>query len=50
MDWPARRPLSPSQEAHSMTPDDVHAAADQLVNFHQRFAPLFGKEQAQDHA
>ena len=33
-----------------MTPDDVHAAADQLVNFHQRFAPLFGKEQAQDHA
>ena len=33
-----------------MTPDDVHAAADQLVNFHERFAPLFGKEQAQDHA
>jgi SRSO17 transposase len=33
-----------------MTPDDVRAAADQLVNFHERFAPLFGKEQAQDHA
>src|SRR4051812_30349601 len=33
-----------------MTPDDVRAAADQLVKFHERFAPLFGKEQAQDHA
>ncbi len=33
-----------------MTPDDVRAAADQLVHFHERFAPLFGKEQAQDHA
>src|SRR3954465_9956153 len=33
-----------------MTPDDVRAAADQLVHFHDRFAPLFGKEQAQDHA
>jgi SRSO17 transposase len=33
-----------------MTPDDVRAAAEQLVQFHQRFAPLFGKEQAQDHA
>ena len=33
-----------------MTPDDVRAAADQLVEFHGRFAPLFGKEQAQDHA
>ena len=33
-----------------MTPDDVRAAADQLVQFHERFAPLFGKEQAQDHA
>src|SRR3954452_15937387 len=33
-----------------MTPDDVRAAAEQLVNFHERFAPLFGKEQAQDHA
>src|SRR3954468_23680301 len=33
-----------------MTPDDVCAAADQLVKFHERFAPLFGKEQAQDHA
>ncbi len=33
-----------------MTPDDVRAAAEQLVDFHQRFAPLFGKDQAQDHA
>ena len=33
-----------------MTPDDVRAAAEQLVHFHDRFAPLFGKAQAQDHA
>jgi SRSO17 transposase len=33
-----------------MTPDDVRAAADQLVTFHDRFAPLFGKDQAQIHA
>jgi hypothetical protein len=33
-----------------MTPDDVRAAAEQLVTFPERFAPLFGKEQAQDHA
>jgi SRSO17 transposase len=33
-----------------MTRDDVRAAADQLVHFHDRFAPLFGKVQAQDHA
>jgi SRSO17 transposase len=33
-----------------MTADDVRAAAEQLVDFHERFAPLFGKEQAQDHA
>jgi SRSO17 transposase len=33
-----------------MTPDDVRAAAEQLVEYHERFAPLFGKEQAQDHA
>jgi hypothetical protein len=33
-----------------MTPDDVRAATEQLVDFHERFAPLFGKEQAQDHA
>jgi SRSO17 transposase len=33
-----------------MTPDDVRAAAERLVQFHRRFAPLFGKEQAQDHA
>ncbi len=29
-----------------MTPDDVHAAAEQLVDSHQRFAPPFGKDQA----
>lgn len=34
----------------SMTQDDVRAAAEQLVHFHERFAPLFGKEPAQDHA
>ena len=33
-----------------MTPDDVRAAADQLVRFHERFAPLFGKAPAQEHA
>jgi SRSO17 transposase len=33
-----------------MTPDDVRAAAEQLLQFHERFAPLFGKEEAQDHA
>jgi SRSO17 transposase len=33
-----------------MTPDDVRAAAEQLVEFHDRFAPLFGKEQARTHA
>src|SRR3954452_16799872 len=33
-----------------MTPDDVRAAAERLVHFHERFGPLFGKEQAQDHA
>ena len=33
-----------------MTPDDVRATAEQLVSFHEQFAPLFGKEPAQDHA
>jgi SRSO17 transposase len=33
-----------------MTPDDLRATAEQLVDFHERFAPLFGKAQAQDHA
>jgi SRSO17 transposase len=33
-----------------MTQDEVRAAAERLVQFHERFAPLFGKEQAQDHA
>jgi hypothetical protein len=32
-------------EAPSMTEDDVRAAAERLVQFHERFAPLFGKEQ-----
>ena len=33
-----------------MTEDDVRAAAEQLVDFHERFAHRFGKEPAQDHA
>ena len=33
-----------------MTQDEVRAAAERLVQFHERFAPLFGKEPAQDHA
>jgi SRSO17 transposase len=33
-----------------VTPDDVRAAAEKLVQFHERFAPIFGKGQAQDHA
>jgi SRSO17 transposase len=33
-----------------MTPDEVRAAADHLVELHQRFAPLFGYRPAQDHA
>jgi len=33
-----------------MTEDDVRAAAERLVEFHARFADLFGKDQAQDHA
>src|SRR4051812_19493066 len=33
-----------------MTEDDVRAAAERLLQFHERFALLFGKEQAQDHA
>jgi len=33
-----------------MTPEDVRAAAERLSQFHQRFVPLFGKEEAQDHA
>src|SRR3954464_3734291 len=37
-------------ERTSMTEDEVRAAADRLVKFHDRFAPLFGKAQAQDHA
>jgi SRSO17 transposase len=33
-----------------MTPDDVRAAAHILVELHEDFAPLFGKDQAQTHA
>jgi SRSO17 transposase len=33
-----------------MTKDDVRAAADRLLDFHERFAPTFGKDQAQDNA
>src|SRR6266403_2146914 len=37
-------------ETPSMTKVEVRAAAERLVEFHERFAPLFGKEQAQDNA
>jgi SRSO17 transposase len=37
-------------ETSSMTEDEVRAAAERLVEFHERFAPLFGKEEAQDNA
>jgi hypothetical protein len=30
-----------------VTPDDVRAAVERLVDFHEHFSPLFGKEQAQ---
>jgi SRSO17 transposase len=33
-----------------MTPEDVRAAAERLTEFPHRFAPLFGKDEAQDHA
>ena len=33
-----------------MTEDEVRAAAERLVEFHERFAPHFGKEEAQDNA
>src|SRR5271170_5643712 len=33
-----------------MTPEDVRAAAERLTQFHHRFAPLFGKDEAQSHA
>jgi SRSO17 transposase len=33
-----------------MTLDDVRAAAEELVQFHEGFAPLLGKEQVQLHA
>src|SRR5512142_131567 len=37
-------------ETPSMTEEEVRAAAERLIDFHERFAPLLGKEQAQDHA
>ncbi len=33
-----------------MTADELRATADGLVTLHQRFAPLFGYQQAQEHA
>jgi len=33
-----------------MTKDDVRAATGRLLEFHARFAPLFGKDEAQEHA
>src|SRR3954452_23197479 len=40
----------PSYGDISMNEDEVRAAAERLVQFHDRFAPLFGKEEAQDNA
>src|SRR3954452_4070631 len=40
----------PSYGDISMNEDEVRAAAERLVQFHERFAPLFGKEEAQDNA
>jgi SRSO17 transposase len=37
-------------ETLSITEDEARAAAERLVQFRERFAPLFGKQQAQDHA
>jgi SRSO17 transposase len=37
-------------ETHAITTDEVRAAANRLVDFHERFAPLFGRDQAQEHA
>jgi DDE superfamily endonuclease len=33
-----------------VTPDEVRAAAGRLAELHQRFAPLFGYQPAEDHA
>jgi hypothetical protein len=44
------RRLMSCREGASMTPDDVRAAAERLVQFHERLAPLFGKDPAQDRA
>jgi hypothetical protein len=33
-----------------MTSDDVRASAGRQTVFHQRFAPYFGKDEAQNHA
>jgi SRSO17 transposase len=35
------------QEKTSMTPSEVRAAAGELLHLHQRFAPLFGRQEAQ---
>jgi SRSO17 transposase len=35
------------QEKSSMTPSEVRATAQQLTHLHQRFAPLFGRKEAQ---
>src|SRR3954470_21750150 len=37
-------------EITSMTEDEVRAAAERLGRVHDRFASLFGKDEAQDHA
>ena len=48
--WPVRRSRIPPSGGRLHDTGRRAAAAEQLVEFHERFAPLFGKEQAQDHA
>jgi SRSO17 transposase len=33
-----------------MTRDEVHAAADRIVQWHDRFASLFGRQESQEHS
>src|SRR4051812_33296730 len=33
-----------------MTPSELRAAAGELLEFHKRFAPLFGRKEAQEHS
>jgi hypothetical protein len=38
------------QEDTPMTRDEVRAAARKLIRWHERFAPLFGRREAQEHS